>query len=182
MVRLLSRRFLVPLLAGAFLVAGGCRGKHSGGGVQNEEPEAGPRISSSVKMSDATASTQLRKGFYGLESNAWRWTAGTFSVVLRPPLAAAQRGGTLSFAFSIPEVVIQKLKSVTLAASIGSTKLKSETYAKPGGYTFTADVPVELLSKDSVIVDFALDKSLPPGAVDLRELGVIATAVGLESK
>ena len=71
---------------------------------------------------------------------------------------------------------------MALTASVGATKLKSETYAKPGAYTFTADVPAELLTKDSVTVDFALDKSIPASAADQRELGVIATSVGLESK
>jgi hypothetical protein len=174
---------LATSLVAALLLTGGCRGKHQRTTVENEEPgEAAPRFASTLKMNDPGAPAQLVKGFYGVESGAWRWTAGQFSVLLRSPLSAAQRGGALTFAFTIPDVVTQKLGPVTLTASVGATKLKSETYVKPGAYTFTADVPAELLAKDTVTIDFSLNKSLAPGSVDQRELGLIATAAGLESK
>ena len=176
------RHFILPALA-FLLVAGGCRGKHSRNVVQNEEPEeGGPRIASSLRMNDAAATVQLLRGFYGLESGTWRWTAGTFTVLLRPPLASPQRGATLKFSFSIPDVLIQKLHTVALTASIAGTKLKTASYSKPGAYTLTADIPPELLAKEAITVDFALDKSLPAGTLDQRELGLVATAVGLDSK
>jgi hypothetical protein len=164
------------------LLTAGCRGKHSRMTVQNEEPEGGPRVASVLKMNDPVASQQLLKGFYGLESGSWRWTARQFTAVLRSPLAGAQRGGILHFSFSVPDVVSQKLGAVTLTASIGTTQLKSETYSKPGSYTFTADVPPDLLAKETVGIDFSLDKALPPGPSDARELGLVATSVGLETK
>ena len=46
---------------------------------------------------------------------------------------------------------------------------------------FTADVPPALLTGDSVRVDFALDKTIPPD-VDKRELGVVATSVGITAQ
>jgi len=160
-----------------------CRGKHHRDIVKNEEPaEVTPRVASTLKMSDAAAPTQLIRGFYGLEGGTWRWTAGKFAVLLHSPTGAAQRGGTLTFSFSIPDVVIQKLKQVTLTAAIGSTTLKSQTWSKPGAFSYTADVPPELLTKDPVTIDFALDKSLPPGSVDQRELGIIAISAGIEAK
>jgi hypothetical protein len=175
--------FLATGLVAALMVTGACRGKHSRLAVENEEPaEATPRMAAVLKMSDPAAPAQLVKGIYGLEGGAWRWTAGHFSILLRSPLSAAQHGATLTFGFTVPEVVTQKLGPVALTASVGATKLKSETYAKSGAYTYTADVPAELLTKDSVTVDFALDKSIPAGTMDQRELGVIATSVGLESK
>ena len=175
--------FLAAGLLAALTLTGACRGKHSRLAVENEEPaEAAPRMAATLKMNDPAAPAQLVKGIYGLEGGAWRWTAGHFSILLRSPLSAAQHGGTLTFGFTVPEVVTQKLGPVALTASVGATRLKSETYAKPGAYTFTADVPAELLTKDSVTVDFALDKSIPASAADQRELGVIATSVGLESK
>jgi hypothetical protein len=170
-------------LVTALLVSGAaCRGKHNRTTVENEEPQAGPRIASVLKMSDAAAPQQLLKGFYGLEGGSWRWTAKTFSVLLRPPLASPQRGATLTFSFTVPDVVIQKLSSVTLSASAAGTKLKSETYTKPGAYTFTSDIPPDLLVKEAITIDFDLDKAIPPSASDSRDLGIIATAVGLEAK
>jgi hypothetical protein len=175
--------FLATGLLATVIFAGACRGKHSRLAVENEEPaEAAPRMAATLKMNDPAAPAQLVKGVYGLEGGAWRWTAGHFSFLLRSPLSAAQHGATLTLGFTIPDVVTQKLGPLVLTASVGTTKLKSDTYAKPGPYTFTADVPAELLTKDSVTVDFALDKSIPAGAMDQRELGVIATSVGLESK
>ncbi len=175
--------FLATGLLAAFIFTGACRGKHSRLAVENEEPaEATPRMAATLKMSDPAAPAQLVKGVYGLEGGAWRWTAGHFSFLLRSPLSAAQHGATLSLGFTIPDVITQKLGPIELTASVGATRLKSETYAKPGPYTFTADVPAEQLTKDSVTVDFSLDKSIPAGAMDQRELGVIATSVGLESK
>lgn len=176
--RLYRACFLVPVL----LLAVSCRGRHSQAQVRNEEPEAAPSVASVLKMSDAAASVQLLKGFHSLEGGAWRWTAGKFQVLLRPPTGAAQKGATLSFAFSLPDVVIQKLSALSLSASIGSTKLKTEKYSKPGPYTFTADVPATLMAGDNVIVDFEFDKSLPSGSVDQRELSAVATSIGLESK
>jgi hypothetical protein len=174
---------LATTLLATVIVTGACRGKHSRLAVENEEPgEASPRMATTLKMSDPAAPAQLVKGFYAVEGGAWRWTAGKFSVLLRSPLSAAQRGGTLTFGFTVPDVVTQKLGPVALTASVGATKLKTETYATPGPYTFTADVPAELLTKDSVTVDFTLDKAIPAGAMDQRELGVIATSAGLESK
>ena len=39
-------------------------------------------------------------------------------------------------------------------------------------------MPPNLLAGESVKVDFALDKALPPGASDQRELGLVVSAVG----
>ena len=94
---------------------------------------------------------------------------------------AAQRGATLTFAFSIPDVDIQKLSDVTLTASLNDKALNSAQYKAGGANVFTADVPPAALTTESVKIDFALDKSLPPG-VDKRELGIIATSVGLAGK
>jgi hypothetical protein len=181
---LAKQKFLLATgLVAVIVFTSACRGKHSRLAVENEEPpEAAPRMAATLKMNDPAAPAQLVKGIYGLEGGAWRWTAGHFSILLRSPLSAAQHGATLTFGFTIPDVVTQKLGSLALTASVGPAKLKSETYSKPGPYTFTADVPAELLTKDSVTVDFALDKSIPAGSMDQRELGVIATSAGLESK
>ena len=180
-------------LAALIVFSTGCRGKHNRTTVENEEPDTiarpaagasapGSALVSSLKMGDPGAAQQLGKGFYGLEGGAWRWTAREFTATLHPPAGAAQRGGTVTLSISIPPVIIDKLGSVTLTASVAGTKLKPATYAKAASYTYSADVPAALLGKEAVDVDFSLDKALPPGATDTRELGVVATAVGLEAK
>jgi hypothetical protein len=186
----MNKAILLAALILFTLFTVGCRGKHNRTTVQNEEPDTIARpapsapagLASSLKMGDPAASQQLGKGFYGLEGGAWRWTAREFTATLHPPAGAAQRGGTVTLSISIPPVVIDKLGSVTLTASIAGTKLKPATYSKAASFTYSADVPADLLGKDAVNVDFSLDKALPPGTTDTRELGVVATAVGLEAK
>ena len=94
---------------------------------------------------------------------------------------AAAEGAVVTLAFSLPDIVIQRLKSVAITASVNGTKLKSAQFDKPGANAFTADVPSALLTGESVTVDFALDKTVPPD-VDKRNLGVVATSIGISSK
>ena len=176
------------LIVGAALAGAACTGKHSSVTPQNEGDTGSQAVSnpapsknSLVRMNDPTAAAQLLNGFYAIENNAWRWTAGHFSVVLFTPPGASQRGATLTFKFSVPETATQKFGSVTLTASIDGMTLLSSTYDKPGAYTFTGDVPASMLPTDSVKIDFALDKSFHAGT-DVRELGVIAASVGLSEK
>jgi len=177
-----NSRFAAAFFLSTLALAGvACKGKHNLAAVQNEEPEPGPRLVSNLKMNDAAASAQLLNGFYPVEAGAWRWTAGKFSVLLRTPPGSAQSGATLNFGLSIPDAVIDKLKTVKVTASINGMALKAEQYNKAGAEAFTADVPGSLLAGDSVKVDFTLDKSIPPGA-DKRELGVVATSIGLVPK
>ena len=163
------------------LAGAACQGKHSRVTVQNDEQDAEPRLASVVRMNDTKSSAQLLSGFYGIENNSWRWTAGKFSVLLRTPLAAAQRGATLSLAFNVPDVVIQRLQKITLSATLNGIPLTPASYEKGGSNIYTADIPPSLLTGESVSVDFALDKTLPPD-VDKRQLGIVATSVGLSSK
>ena len=95
---------------------------------------------------------------------------------------AAAQGATLVFALSIPQVTVDKLKSITLSAFVNGTALAPETYARGGQYEYKRDVPPNLLKGRSVRVEFHLDKAMPPADGDARELGVVARSVGLESK
>ena len=144
--------------------------------------EEAPRLASSVRMGDRTMAHQLAGGFYEIEANAWRWTMQKFAVNLRPPARSAQQGAVLELHLTVPPPSIQKLGSITLSASAGGTPLAPETYSKAGEYTYRRDVPSNLLAGDAVRIDFQLDKAVPPGDVDKRELGIVASSVGLVSK
>jgi len=167
------------LVAAFLLAAPAC--KHSDVHVTDTIEEA-PRLASTVRMGDGTMARQLVSGFYDIESNAWRWTMQKFAVNLRPPGRSAQLGAVLELHFTIPQPSIQKLGGITLSAAIGGAALAPETYAKAGEYTYRRDVPANLLAGDAVRVDFQLDKAVPPGNVDKRELGIVAASVGLVSK
>ena len=141
--------------------------------------EQGPGLASSFRMGDSTMAKQLAGGFYDIESGAWRWTMQKFAVTLGPPPHAPQKGAVLELHLTVPQSSIQKLGSVTLSASIGGTALAPETYTQPGEHVYRRDVAANLLAGDAVRVDFELDKVVPPGDIDKRELGVVASSVGL---
>jgi hypothetical protein len=150
--------------------------------VKVQTEEEAPRMASLIQMADARSAGQLVSGFYDVEQNAWRWAQKRFSVVLRPPLGAAQKGATLTLRFTVPEVIISKLQGVTLTATVNGSALAPETYSKAGDYTYSRDVASNLLTGDSARVDFALDKALAPSEADQRELAVVVLGVGLEPK
>ena len=84
--------------------------------------------------------------------------------------------------FALPDPIIGKLKTVSVGASINGSALPPQTYTQSGEYTYTRDLPPNLLGGEAVKVEFALDKALPPSASDQRELGLVVSAVGFEPK
>ncbi|HUK19118.1 MAG TPA: hypothetical protein VLW65_22005 [Bryobacteraceae bacterium] len=144
--------------------------------------EEGPRLASVVHVSDPKVEPQLISGFYAIEGNAWRWTAKQFSVVLRVPTGAAQRGATLDLALTVPQVTIDKLKTISLSASADGHPLPPETYTQTGQFDYKRDLAPGTLANSSVRLEFQLDKAMAPGNGDLRELGVIVRSIGLDAK
>jgi hypothetical protein len=164
------------------LYPAGCNRSRSKVDATIEEATPQPVELSMVQAGDPQASTQLIKGFHAVEQGRYRWTMGEFSAKLRPPVMASERGARLILKFVVPEPVIAKLKSIRLSASVDGVALPPETYTKPGEYVYSRDVAAPAFIKRVVVVTFALDKFLPPGDADRRELGVVVTAVGFEAK
>src|SRR5438477_724628 len=80
---------------------------------------AAAELLSVVQMADPRGDVQLVSGFYSLEDNGWRWTAGKFSAELKPPPGAGENGAKLELKLNIPDVVVQQLGPITLSASAG---------------------------------------------------------------
>jgi hypothetical protein len=148
--------------------------------VQTDEES--PALASVIHAADPRASHQMLKGWHDVEQNSWRWTQSKFSVLLHPPRDAARDGAVLQLQFSLPQVSISKLKTISLSAAVAGKPLSPETYTLAGDYTYSRDVPPDLLTGDAVTVEFTLDKALPPNPSDQRELGLIVQMVGLEPK
>jgi len=174
-----SRRGAILLIAVLALLPAGCK-RHRRVTVQTIE-EA-PALASVVAVADPHTATQLVSGFYGVEANSWRWTAGRFSVLLRPPRSAAANGATLQLKFTLPDVAMAKMKAVSLSAFVNGTALAPESYTQAGQFTYSRDVPASLLAGDVARVDFSMDKTMPPSAADHRELGLVVTLVGFQPK
>lgn len=168
--------FLLVGCSGPFLLS--CSRRASLAGETEEEP---PRLPSSIHTADARASSQLVSGWHAIEQNAWRWTTKQFAVVLGTPRGAVRNGGILRVAFTVPDVVIARLGSISLSASIREVALAPELYGRQGDYVYERQVPAAAFSADSVRVDFALSKAIPPGD-DQRELGLVVNRISLESK
>jgi hypothetical protein len=147
-----------------------------------ETIEEAPRLPSAVSTGDPKSAAQLISGFHQIEDGAWRWTQRQFTVSLGTPPGGVQRGATLSLKLTVAPVIIQKLKTITLSASINGAELPPETYTHPGDYVYQRDVPPNLLSADSVRVNFQVDHVMVPGGADQRELGLVVLRAGLESK
>lgn len=143
-----------------------------------EEP---PTLASVIRISDPSTSSQLVRGFYPTEGNAWRWTSPKFAAVLQTPVSARQNGATLVLAFNLPDGSIRALKKITLTARAAGMELSPEEYTMAGEHTYERALPPSLLTDDRIEVDFAVDKFLKLPNDD-RQLGLVVTRIGLEPK
>jgi hypothetical protein len=177
---------VAPLVSGlVLLLLTGCPSNEpelaepQGGTAQSEPLPDG--LLSSVHMGDPRATPQLLDGFYGVEQGVWRWTARTFTVAMQAPAGGAGQETQLEFKFTLPEAVISRLKSITLTARVNGAEVGSESYQEQGEYVFEKPVPPNLLAGgEAVKVEFEMDKALPPGEADKRELGLVAVSVALK--
>lgn len=166
---------------GVILLTAGC-GKTGPGESRQGIADEPAGLASMIHTADPLSERQLLSGFYGIESNSWRWAGAQFSVKLRPPANAARNGATLLLQCILPDAVLQKLQSMTLSCSINGTKLQPETYTQAGEQTYSRDVAPQLLTGNAVRVDFSFDKALPSSAGTPRELAAIVTIIGFEAK
>ena len=173
-------RWLVLIPLTAALLAPACRRQWKAPEEATEEEP--PALASIVHVADPATTAQLLRGFYPLEQNSWRWTAGSFAVKLQPPVTAAQRGARLEIKLAVPDPVIQRLRNITLKAKVGSLEVAGETYSKPGEYLYARDVPASALGGTPVVVECTLDKVLEQEEGDRRRLGIVVITVGLAAK
>jgi len=179
-IRRYLRHICVPVM-GLALSGTACRGKHQKVYIEDDKQDEALPVSA-FKMGDPLASRQLVGGFYSVEGRSWRWTARDFVISFRTPADATRRGAIASLEFVVPNIVIQKLSSVRLAAAVRGRQIVMAQYTAPGSYTLKAEIPAELCGSADTVIDFHLDKAMPPSGGDGRELGVIATAAALRTR
>jgi hypothetical protein len=179
MWRLNIRLFPALLIAALLVAPAGCKRRKKHAATAEDEPTG---LATMVHTADPRSTIQLVRGFYPVEQGAWRWTQKTFAVTLKPPAGSSKTGATLQLTFAIPEAIIQKLGPVTLSANIGDLKLDPEKYAQPGDLVYTRELPASVMKGDAVTVEFSLDKALPPGDQDTRELGIVVKMAGFEAR
>src|SRR5438045_5186640 len=123
------RRLTLALAIGSIIATTSCK-------RAPRPAPAGPDLVSVVRVDDPIASTQLVSGFYSLEGNPWRWTAGRFSAELKPPPGAGENGAKLELKLNIPDIVIKNLGSITLTASAGGARLTPQKFTEAGNYVY----------------------------------------------
>ena len=170
--------FALLLVSALALGTSGCKKQRKREPVKLSEGPAA--LASMIQAGDPIAAVQFTKGFYGVENGAWRWTSHAFTVTLHPPRGAGADGARLVLKFSLPDAVFQKTGPIKMTARVNGLDLPPEEYKEPGDRTFSREVPGNALQGEAVAVDFTLDKFVPPTPNDLRELGVIVSAVGFE--
>jgi hypothetical protein len=175
-----AARLCCSVLLVALVVAPmGCKKKKVRVGATDEET---PKMMSVLNMGDPKVEPQLVKGFHGIEASSWRWTEKQFTVVLRTPVGASQKGAKLTLKLTVPAPTIEQLKTVTLSANAAGNALAPETYTVAGDYLYAREIPASAFAGDTLRVDFQLDKAIAPSAKDIRELGIIVLNLALESK
>jgi hypothetical protein len=166
-----TRRWSLLVAGAAFVVALGC---HSA------TKEKG--MASMINMADPSTANQLLSGFHAVEQNAWRWTTRKFAVMLKTPAGSEQNGATLRLRLFIPDNQIKNLGPITMSADVDGHQLDPQTFEKGGDFAYSRPVPADALKASAVRVTFNLDKFQAPNGVDGRELGVVASVVGLQSR
>lgn len=110
--------------------------------------------------------TQLVDGWHVLENGAWRWTARRFSLAVAP---GAQR---LSLKVTVPRNLELPL---TLTGRVAGCVIATHTLTQPGDFECVQHLPPGA----EVMVEFELDRALPPDAADARERAIIVRAIEL---
>jgi hypothetical protein len=139
-----------------------------------------PGPQSIIRMSDLHTEKQLIHGFYDLEAGAWRWTAKEFTVSLKTPEGAAQKGAVLTLQGTVTPDAVQNAP-LEISSSVNGINLSSQAVSKAGELIYRAEVPAEALKDPVVMAEFSLS-STHQAAGDSRDLGVIASVIGLRSK
>jgi hypothetical protein len=135
-----------------------------------------------LNMADKSATDQLITGFYPVENDSFRWVSRQFSVAVRPPAGADQRGATLQVTLYLPEKHIQELGPITLNADAGGYVLEPETFSAAGTFTYSRDIPASELDTNIFPIHFCLNKWKSGSRSDPRELGVVVTGIALRAR
>jgi len=148
------------------------------GNTESSDPASGEgdeRAFCLVRSRLTRQQARLLSGWHMPERDGWRWTERRFAVAFDDGA-----GRCLRLNFALPEAVLDRLGPVTVRARAGGEELGAEVYSSAGEHLYLARLPGELAGGETLIVEFDLDRAIPPGTTDRRELGLIVTSVELD--
>jgi tRNA (mo5U34)-methyltransferase len=111
-------------------------------------------------------SVKLLDGWHPLEQNSFRWTERRFSLQIKPPPLVKSSALQFNFRLSFPG-------PVTLSATVNGIPVPPATFTAEGEQSYTIKLPREALKASLLRFDFTVDKYLPSGAFDERELALL---------
>ncbi len=109
---------------------------------------------------------KLLEGWHPLEQTSFRWTERRFSVELKRPPLVNLSTFRFDFRLTFPGPVILNVK-------VNGIDLPGATYSAEGEHSYSAKLPRQALKNTSIRIDFEVDKCLPSGALDERELALL---------
>lgn len=118
-------------------------------------------------------SVKLIKGWHEVEHGGWRWTERCFSALMTPA------GPLLRLACTLPGHVVSPDRPLRIGVTAGDADLGVDTVAAPGKHVLTRVIPQEALRDGAVLVQFSLDRAIPPSDRDARELGLVVASISL---
>jgi tRNA (mo5U34)-methyltransferase len=151
------------------------------GDTESSDPassEGDERAYCLVRSRKVRQQAHLLDGWHQAEPHGWRWTARRFSIAFHE--IPRQGPAHLRVNFALPEVLLEQLGPITLAAKMGKQPLGSVRYGTSGEHLYHANVSPPDPASGPLTIEFELDKAIPPGDVDKRELGIIVTSVELD--
>lgn len=111
-------------------------------------------------------SVHLLDGWHPLEQNSFRWTEKRFSIEIKRPHLI--QFSTFCFNFRLPSP-----GPVTLSAKVNGSDMPPATLRTEGAQSYSIQIPRQAIQAGAIRIDFAIDKCLPAGALDERELGLL---------
>jgi len=119
---------------------------------------------------------ELLRGWHQTEYGAWRWTERVFAASLPIPARMRPR---LVLRFFLPELIVEKLGPITLWASVDGRPLAAERYDRAGEWVYARGL-AEVEPGRRVLIEFQLNRALPPDPDDPRERGIIVSSLTVE--
>ena len=108
-------------------------------------------------------SVKLLEGWHPLEQSSYRWTERRFSVELRRPASF-----TLHFNFKL-----MFPGPATVSAAVNGIEVAPATFISEGDQSYRIELPRAVRGVSPIRIDFAVDKCLPAGGLDTRELALL---------
>jgi hypothetical protein len=123
---------------------------------------------------------QLVSGFYEVEDNAWRWTHRRFEILFPAPMDAARAGGTADLDVALPATMFARFGAQTITCSLDGVAASPVTLSAAGRTHVRFAFPP--FTQEVARLACQVEKVIPPGGGDPRELGIIVHRASLQAR